>query len=223
VRPIAPPRPFGGESFFVEAKRSQHQSRRFPFAVGQSAWVGVRRLHALTHPGMSFLILTDGSDGARGRARNRRRDGAPRARARHDRGARHGRVEGARAPAGDREKIGRGLVGVEAYPSNEPPSGAVAVEAARQHYDLVVAGLPSEDRVETAERLLAAGDHHLPPRARRVPPPAHILVCVAVGEPGKQDVRFIARLGRHLSAEATVFTPCRATRTSTPSGRPSAS
>src|SRR4029079_12003359 len=105
-----------------------------------------------------------------------------------------------------REKIGRGLVGLEAYPSHEPPSEAVAVEAARQHYDLVVAGLQSEDRVEIAERLLTAGDHHLLLVRGASPPPAHILVCVAVGEPGKQDVRFIARLGRHLSAEATVFT-----------------
>src|SRR6185295_13671458 len=30
VRPISPPAPFGGESFFVAATRSQHQSRRFP-------------------------------------------------------------------------------------------------------------------------------------------------------------------------------------------------
>src|SRR4029450_13067839 len=48
--------------------------------------------------------------------------------------------------------------------------------------------------------------HHLLLVSGATTPPAHILVCVAVGEPGKQDVRFIARLGRPLSAEAPVFT-----------------
>jgi len=206
VRPISPPAPFGGESFFIEAKRSQHQSRRFPLAVGQSAWVGVRRLHALTHPGMSFLLLTDGSDGARA-ALETGGEMARRAHARVTILAHDMEEPAARAHLQEvREKIGRGLVAIEAYPSTEPPSEAVAVEAARQHYDLLVSGPSREGRVETAERLLSAGDHHLLLVQGASPPPAHILVCVAVGEPGKQDVRFIARLGRHLAAEATVFT-----------------
>src|SRR5262245_1355296 len=206
VRPISPPAPFGGESFFVEAARSQHQSRRFPLAPGQTAWVGVRRLHALTHPGMSFLILTDGSD--RGRAAlETGGEMARRAHARVSILAHDMEEAAARAHLQEaREKIGRGLVAIEAYPSTEPPAEAVAVEAARQHYDLLVAALPKEDEAEIAERLLGAGDHHLLLVPQASPPPAHILVCVAVGEPGKQDVRFIARLGRHLSAEATVFT-----------------
>jgi sulfate transport system ATP-binding protein len=33
-----------------------------------------------------------------------------------------------------------------------------------------------------------------------------VLVCVAVGEPGKEDVAFSGRLARHLRAEATIIT-----------------
>jgi len=40
---------------------------------------------------------------------------------------------------------------------------------------------------------------------REVPVPARVLICVAVGEPGKEDVLFAARLLRHLGAAATVL------------------
>src|SRR6059036_481616 len=58
VRPISPPAPFGGDFVLVEAWRSQHQARRFPLRPGDTAWVGVRSVHALTHPGLSFLMVT---------------------------------------------------------------------------------------------------------------------------------------------------------------------
>jgi sulfate transport system ATP-binding protein len=155
---------------------------------------------------MSFLLLTDGSDGARA-ALETGGEMARRAHARVTILAHDMEEAPARAHLQEaREKIGRGLIALEAYPSSDPPSEAVSVEAARQHYDLLVAGPPRDEQVEIAERLLAAGDHHLLLVPGAAAPPAHILVCVAVGEPGKQDVRFIARLGRHLSAEATVFT-----------------
>jgi sulfate/thiosulfate transport system ATP-binding protein len=36
--------------------------------------------------------------------------------------------------------------------------------------------------------------------------PARLLICVAVGEPGKEDVSFAGRLARHLGAGATILT-----------------
>ena len=36
--------------------------------------------------------------------------------------------------------------------------------------------------------------------------PARLLICVAVGEPGKEDVSFSGRLARHLGAEVTILT-----------------
>jgi hypothetical protein len=46
-------------------------------------------------------------------------------------------------------------------------------------------------------------------RGTRPVPPARMLVAVAVGEPGKQDVAFAGRLARHLGTAATVLTALR--------------
>jgi len=60
VRSIAPPAPFGSDDLWIEASRTQDQARRFPLRPGDESWVGVQRVHALVHPGMRFLVLTDG-------------------------------------------------------------------------------------------------------------------------------------------------------------------
>src|SRR5262249_60158299 len=57
---IAPPAPFGVDSFVIEATRSQHLAWQYPLHPGDRAWVGVRRLHALPHPGLNLLIASDG-------------------------------------------------------------------------------------------------------------------------------------------------------------------
>ena len=68
---------------------------------------------------------------------------------------------------------------------------------------------PAED-LSLAEGVLRAGQHHLllVPRGVGEAPrvPSRVLVCVAVGEPGKEDVAFAGRLARHLRAEATICT-----------------
>jgi nucleotide-binding universal stress UspA family protein len=62
--------------------------------------------------------------------------------------------------------------------------------------------------LETVERTLKAGKHHLllVPEAHSGRVSARLLICVAVGEPGKEDVSFAGRLARHLGAEATILT-----------------
>jgi sulfate transport system ATP-binding protein len=224
VRPIAPPAPFGGDAVILEAYRSQHQARRFPLHPGDSAWVGVRRFHALTHPGLSFLLLTDGTASARPALEL----GAQMARLAHARVALLGyALAGA---ASDlrlqeaREWLGTGLSGLEARPTPDPLAEAVAAEAARRHLDLVIHAMPARGRVELAERLLQAGDHNVllvPPagaaagaasqgaRAARAgvgDVPERVLICVAVGEPAKEDVLFAGRLVRHLGAQVTLMT-----------------
>ncbi len=134
VRTLAPPVPFGSDYFLVEASRTPHAARRAPLAPGDRAWVGVRRIHALVHPGLHFLLLTSGS---------------PEDRAAIVIGAEMARLAQARATLG-------------------------------------------------AEHLLLVPGPS--------PVPARVLVCVAVGEPGKRDVAFTARLSRHLGAEVTVMT-----------------
>lgn len=45
----------------MDVNRSPEQSTSFPIEMNQQVWVGIRRLHVLSHPGLNFLILSDGS------------------------------------------------------------------------------------------------------------------------------------------------------------------
>ena len=71
----------------------------------------------------------------------------------------------------------------------------------------MVAGRPARDGVELAERLLGGGAHNLLlTLAAPVLAIERVLICVAIGEPGKADVSFAGRLARHLGAEVTILT-----------------
>jgi len=110
-----------------------------------------------------------------------------------------------------RERLGSGLAALETRSTPEPAALAVAREADRQPCDLVVLTPPPREGLETAERVLRAGHHHLliVPEGysgQAGQAPTRVLICVAVGEPGKEDVSFAGRLARHLGAEATILT-----------------
>jgi sulfate transport system ATP-binding protein len=225
TRTIAPAAPFGGDFLLVEASRSQQQSRRFPLVAGDSVWVGVSRVHALVHPGLSLLLPTDGTPhakaavtlaghiarmaharvtvlgvdggGASGHAgRGVLRQGALSLQ-------RAERVESSIQDA--KEKLGSGLAALDARSAAGPAEVAVAEEADRREHDLVVLGFPPKTGIELAERMLQAGDHHLLLVPTERATLSRVLICVAVGEPGKEDVLFAGRLVRHLGAQATVL------------------
>jgi len=210
VRAIAPPPPFGSSEIWVEASRTQDQARRFPLRLGDSTWVGVQRVHALVHPGMRFLLLTDCTS----RSDAALSIGAEIARLSHARVTLLGCGGGAAEPEAvraARERLGSGIAAVNVRQSPEPPGEAVATEAEREPHDLVVLVLPEKTPTEglaLAEEVLAAGRHHvlLVPAGSTVRVPSRFLICVAVGEPGKEDVAFTGRLARHLQAEATIVT-----------------
>jgi sulfate/thiosulfate transport system ATP-binding protein len=217
VRPIAPPVPFGSDEIVVEATRPQAEARAHKLRAGDTAWVGVRRVHALAHPGLRLLLLADGTPASQAAVAL----GGQLAQLAHARVT----VLGHLAPAGPavaagaaaekletmlqqvREILGSGLAALEARTVAEPLEDAVADEDARQPADLVVVGQPARDGVELAERLLGGGAHNLL-LTRAVPVQAieRVLICVAIGEPGKADVSFAGRLARHLGAEVTILT-----------------
>jgi sulfate transport system ATP-binding protein len=93
-------------------------------------------------------------------------------------------------------------IGFEGSPGEE------GEEAQRHGCDLVILTPPPREELERAERALNGGHHHvlLVPGAHKGQIPSRVLICVAVGEPGKEDVSFSGRLARHLGAEATVLT-----------------
>jgi sulfate transport system ATP-binding protein len=206
VRPISPPVPFGSDSFFVEATRSQHQAREFPLRPGDVAWVGVRRVHALTHPGMGFLLVDDGTEPARAALEV----GAQIARLAHARvtvlgcGAAGSAADGATSPR--RKEIGAGFAALDFRQTTADPEEAIPEESARQRYELVVVGAAAAQRARAGEAALQSGEHAVLLVSRPVTTPRRVLICVALGEPAKQDVLFAARLIRHLGAEATLFT-----------------
>lgn len=206
VRPITPPVSFGGDAVLIEATRPQEEAATFPLRPGDKAWVGVRRVHALAHPGLSFLIVTDGS---------------PQAQAALSLGGQIARLAHARVtllgygqPAANlqshlqttKEQLGSSLASLQVKLASGSLVEAIAQEVRRHPFDLVVSGSQRrEEYVTLAEQILQAGEHHLLLVPDRQSLPARVLICVASGEPGKEDVLFAGRLVRHLGAEATLL------------------
>lgn len=206
VRPIAPPVSFGSRSILVDAIRPPEQADRFPLAVGEHAWVGVRRVHALAHPGLSFSILTDGSQPAQAAIDL----GGQIARLAHARllllgyGAESQGLES--HLQGARKQLSGGVASLQVHALPGAAARAVARVIESQPLDLVIMGFIPEEGVAEAEKLLAIGEHHLLLVPQAQPVPSKVLVCVTSGEPGKEDVLFTGRLIRHLGARAALLT-----------------
>jgi ABC-type Fe3+/spermidine/putrescine transport system ATPase subunit/nucleotide-binding universal stress UspA family protein len=205
VRSISPPVTFGSDSILVDTTRSPEQASRFPLQPGDEAWVGVHRIHVLDHPGLSFLILTDGS---------------LRSQAALDLGGQIARLAHARVTLigygkqdealqshlqEARKQLGSGLAALEVITSKKGPEDAVRQAVEMQPQDLVVIGFNHQEDLTLAEKILEAGEHHLLLVPRPGQTPNKALICVSSGEPGKDDVLFAGRLVRHLSADATLL------------------
>jgi nucleotide-binding universal stress UspA family protein len=206
VHPIAPAPPFGGEAVVIEAMRTQDQARRFPLTPGDTVWIGVRRVHALTQPGLNLLLVTDGSSAGRA-ALAFGAQMAQRTRARAV-------ALGAKMTRPQLETlVGPISAQIENAPalelSTSPDAPARAMQGAveRAAYDLVVLTRGPGDATETVCRLLDAGRHHvlLVPRGGAVLP-ASALICVAGTEPSKDDALFAGRLCQQLDAAVTLLT-----------------
>ena len=206
LQPIAPRVLFGDSSFLVEATRSLEQARQWPLSPGNPVWVGVRRIHALAHPGFNFLIVTDGSPAAQAAVNL----GGQLARQAHARvtllgyGVPTQMMEEMLQSA--KEAIGSGLAALEIRATPDPLAFAVALEAERQAYDLVVAAQSTSQAAPAlVQQLLAAGPHHVLLVRHPSPLPTKALVCVTGSEPGKEDVLFAGSLLHYLGAEATLL------------------
>ncbi len=205
VRPIAPPVTFGSDSILVDATRSPEQAARFPLNLGDPTWVGVHRIHTLVHPGLSFLIVTDGSL----RAQAALNLGGQIARLAHARvtllgcGIHHQALESHLLDA--RKQLGSGLANLETITSSQPLGVAVIQALEQQPHDLVILGFNHLEDLPVVAQLLHSGEHHLLLVPGPQVEPDKALICVASGEPGKDDVLFAGRLVRHLGAEATVM------------------
>lgn len=206
TRAIAPVAPFGADDVTVEATRSQHEARRFPLNAGDRVWIGVRRIHALPHPGLSLMSVVGASPGGRAAIELATRI-AHLAQARLSvLGLGIGEDSLRRWLGEVHERLGERPVTVETRAVFEDPAEALRLEMGRRPYDLVLQGSDGHESLTLTETILGTGEHHL----LRVPPlcdlPRRALICVAVGEPGKEDLAFAGRLLRHLGSAVTILT-----------------
>jgi len=206
VRSISPVVPYGNPGFIMEVNRSAEQRTNLPVHSDREVWVGIRRMHVLPHPGLNFLILTDGSL----RSQSAIETGGYLSRMAHARvsllalGGDQDKIKAHLQEA--RKQMGSGMAAFDSEISTDAFQTAIRQAAERQFIDLVVLGWRPTAGLDQPEKVLLSGVHHL---FLATEPMMHVnkaLICLASGEPGKDTVNFAGRLLRHVGAEATLLT-----------------
>ena len=201
VRPIAPAVPFGADHMLLDSTRSQHLARRFPLCVGDRAWVGVRRIHALAHPGLSFIAVDRGT----AVDHDALRYAGLISRLCHARVTLLGSPDAARVQAA-RESLGGGLAALETRALDPGDGESLLRELDLRPQDMVIAPMAILDDEVGLEALIAAGQHHVLLVPGTAESPRRVLLCTAAGEPAKHDVLAAGRIVRHLGASVTILT-----------------
>jgi sulfate/thiosulfate transport system ATP-binding protein len=206
VRAISPSVTFGSETILLDATRLPNDASAYPLQQHEKAYVGVRRIHAIEHPGLNFLILNDGSI----RSQYALELGGKISRMAHARVTvlhMHSGASSGRSKNGNNKKaLGAGLFSLREIDSHAPSVDAIQSVINNEIFDLVVMGFRPQEDQELAEKILSMGDHHLLLAPAPQDAPTQALVCVTAGEPGKDDIFFAGRLVFHLGAEVTLLT-----------------
>ncbi len=206
VRSISPSVPFGNPGFMMEVNRSPEQSTNMPINLGDQVWVGIRRLHVLSHPGLNFLLITDGSL----RSQSAITTGGHMARMAHAQvimlGIGEDQVKLEQHLLEARKQIGSGMASFQSQISSAPFSEAISHVSETQHIDMVIMGWRPAAGLGQLESVLQIGDHHLFLATEPLSRLSKALICLASGEPGKDTVTFAGRLLRHMGAEVTLLT-----------------
>ena len=206
VRSIAPTVPYGNPGFIVDVNRPPEQIAALPLSINDEAWVGVRRMHVLSHPGMSFLMVTDGSL----RSQSAITVGGYMARMTNARvmmlglGEDQTKVEKQLVEA--RKQIGSGMASLQVQASTKSFSTAISNLVSQQQYDMLIYGWRPTAGYDPLEQAMRYGEHHLFLATQPLSRLSRALICLASGEPGKDTVLFAGRLLRHMGAEATLMT-----------------
>jgi sulfate transport system ATP-binding protein len=206
VRAISPVAPYGIPGFVLDVNRSPEQSTSFPIKLNQQIWVGIRRLHVLSHPGLNFLILTDGTL----RSQSALVQGGYLGRMAHAQvtilgiGQDQAKLEEHLLDA--RKEVGSGMASLDVALSEQPFNKAVAKAADERPYDLAILGWRPTAGIEQPEQVLQTGEQHLFLATQPTAQLRKALILLASGEPGKDNVFFAGRFLRHFGAEATLLT-----------------
>ena len=206
VRAIAPPVPYGTPGFLVEVSRSPEQTTAFPVSINSKVSVGIRRLQVLSHPGLNFLLINDGSLLSQSAVST----GGYLARMAHAHvlmlglGQNEEKLVSQMQDA--RKQIGSGMASLQVETSSAPFPEATVKAIEKQHADLVILGWRPTAGLEQPRDILLSGEHHLLLAPEPITRLSRALICLASGEPAKDTVIFGGRLLRHLGAEATLMT-----------------
>jgi sulfate transport system ATP-binding protein len=178
VRQVAPALPFGATYLEVDAQRPLHERLRLPLKPGDKAALGLRRVHALADASLRFLWA--GGDG-----------GAD--------------LAAARLMRKMAEKVGAHLASFGgAWPLGEEASRPQADEGGKEN-DIAFLGASPGQVAEVFGRSIPRARHLLVVQ-QEARLPRSLLVAVAIGEPGKNDIAMAERLAWQLGADATVLT-----------------
>ncbi len=206
VRSISPSIPYGHPGFILDVNRSPEQSTNTPFNTGQEAWVGARRLHVLSHPGLNFLLVTDGSL----RSQSALAQGGYMARMSHAQlillGIGEDQIRLEQQVGDARKQIGSGMASLDVDISCGSFDKAIAEAVEKHPVDLLILGWRPTAGLEQPESALQTGEHHLFLATNPNTQLRKALICLESGEPGKDNVVFAGRLLRHMGAEATLMT-----------------
>jgi nucleotide-binding universal stress UspA family protein len=104
-----------------------------------------------------------------------------------------------------RKQIGSGMASVEVQTDLASVPVSIAKSIETSPVDLVIVGWRPMEGMSLAEQVLQVGDHHLLLAAHPGARFEKALICVASGEPGKDDVLFAGRLLRHFGTSATLL------------------
>lgn len=212
IRPFS--QDFGDRTMEIDAVRPSEVEETNHFTPGEMLWIGFRQFHVLQTSWPKLLLCTDDSDSAQGvahlgcliarKARSSATllyvtnspEGIPAARERLEK---------------VRQKWLEKVPGLEVRLRQGARREEILLEAQEGHYELVVLGKkerPLKTLVglgTTIRRILQ--QVAVPILIVKDPRPnlSRILICSAVGEPGKADVRVGGRLARLVGAGATVL------------------
>lgn len=200
LRLIAPPRPFGEISLRLEAQRPSAACQHVPFAIGDQVQVGIQRIHTLTQAGLHILVLTETSTSPiieTGTMLMRQAHG-------------NGTLTLYNTPFEQsmiqalRERLGAGLNNLSLRTSSDGLAETLRREVEHIPYDLLIldASKHLEDELGIA---LSSGEQHLLLIGRQPVALKHALICVADGEPAKEDIAFAGRFLQELGGSATVL------------------
>ncbi len=215
IRPLVPALHYGQRFASIEA--SQASTGQSLPQIAEVRWVALSRYHVLDPSGLRFLIVID----------KLQKSGTAFAVGVQILSAAHGSATLLAVLPGDEsgDKVREGVDALRALAGTRKElkleskirQGTVPKEVLREvqesYVDLVVLERHAHDDdagrrrlAQLVRRILAYGGAPVLLSGKESREALkRILICTAGGEPGKSDVRFAARIARHLSARATVF------------------